>query len=157
MASLNCGKCAKGEFELQNVVDIVTRQQKDWALLFLPECDGFSDDRESPHVDRHFAVRHWPGTGSWAMSVIIHTDIRIYVKSIIWKGRACRIHINDGNSCNISVHVCHCAHGDDLSLSLADLALLVSSRPARSVPVMMGDMNIDLLPSLPNPWSAMSG
>ena len=82
------------------------------------------------------------------MTLILNNRIRSICREFSALGRAVRIHINDYKYMNTSIVFLHGGHGDALATSLADAASLLQSRPRGSIPVLMGDLNVDQLPAL---------
>ena len=78
-----------------------------------------------------------------------------------WRTRRVGSHTDvqcDYSSINLNLVFLQGGHGDALAPSLADAAFLNRTKPRGSDPIVMGDFNIDLLPTLAiDPWSAVSG
>ena len=129
-----------------------------WSVLFISEADAFHDDR-LPHDCTHACFRHYPGAGSLAMVFAIRRDWGPLVKSCKWRGRCGAIHLQQHFSphtrgVNFFIIGVHGAHGALLADTICDVAHLARHRPFGSQVILLGDWNVDLLPSLlRDPWA----
>ena len=153
MAALNCGRACR---EVESQLAILQSAEiiwPGWTLLFLCEVDAVRGSCREVYDGSHTCERHWPGPGSLPLTLYVHRLRRHWVKSVCWQGRAVRVHLlsrqSDGvPSLNLSVIFTHIAHGEDCPDSMADLAYLIRSRPRGSKVSVLGDINVDQLPSL---------
>ena len=111
----------------------------------------------------HTCLRHYPGAGSWAMMFVIRNSFSSFVKSVSWRGRCGAVHLHricstEALCFNIVCIGVHGAHGALLSDTFSDLAFLAKNRPYGSQVLILGDLNIDLLPTLfGDPWAEADG
>ena len=152
------GRTAGTQSGLQAVLGLATVNAPWWSAIFISEADAFQDDRNG-HEGVHNVYRHYPGIGSWAMAFVIRSGMGKYVRSCMWRGRCGAIHFcyrgeADLLSMNIYIIGVHGAHGDLLADTFADLSFLMHQRPYGSKVAIVGDFNIDMLPTLLNdPWA----
>ena len=152
------GRTAGTQPGLQAVLGVVTAAAPWWSVIFLTEADAFQDGRAGHH-DVHHTYRHYPGIGSWAMAFLIRKDMGKYVRSCKWRGRCGAIHLCDRqnssrHAVNLYILGIHGAHGDLLIDTLADLASLIRLRPFGSKVAIVGDFNVDMLPTFTSdPWA----
>lgn len=79
-----------------------------------------------------------------------------FFSGVRWHGRAGALELRgDDDNTPISCIGAHCAHGDELTVSLSDISFLVGSRPLHAIPLLLGDWNIDLAPTLDNSEAAI--
>ena len=124
-----------------------------WDVAFFAEFDAYGNEH---HIDlqcEHLIRRHYPGLGAWAMAIIIHHSITHLVRSISSRGRCMAVHLFQRTASAeevISLFIVgiHNSHGDAQIDTLADAAFLVRKRPRGSKVVVIGDFNVDQLPSL---------
>ena len=149
-----------------------------WAVIFLQELDFIQHPLDTlSFVEGHSVYKHWPGPGSRTLGIVVHREIRSIVANVIWRGRAGGIHLCSPFPCELSsvrfasqasasasplsstIHDCnvvavgfHGAHGDVLGSSLFDVSSTLKFwkrwRGATASVVVLGDTNVDLLPSL---------
>ena len=92
------------------------------------------------------------------MMLMVNQRLQKYIKSTVWRGRCGAVHLYLPVSpysfgFNIFCVGVHGAHGELFPETLADLSFLVKSRPFQSQVIILGDWNVDLLPSLAcDPW-----
>ena len=133
-----------------------------WSTLFLSEVDGFYDDR-SALTSAHCCYRHYPGVGSVPMMFAVHRRLGRCINFVSWRGRCGAVHLIQRNATNSLAFNIFCigvhgAHGDLLPDTIADLAFLMKSRPFGSQVVILGDWNVDMLPTLcSDPWGDVPG
>ena len=159
MVSLNVGRKLGDSDAWDAFLDDCRLSLRQWEIIFVCECDGVSDEVPSPYHGPHLAIRHWPGPGSWAMTMVINTRIRRYFKCCQPRGRAMRIHLRDSRyKTDVSVIGLHGGHGAELGPSLADASSLIRSRKRGTDCIVLGDFNVDQLPVLAgDPWSGLPG
>eukprot|EP00969_Alexandrium_andersonii_P224295 9905780-Alexandrium_andersonii.AAC.1 len=119
--------------------------------------------RDSKQHSGFRVFRHHPGPGSVAMQVFVRSRVAKFVRNFKWLGRcgALRVLQHPRPDCvgiNLCVLFVHGAHGDLLADTLHDLRTLIRCRPLRSQCVVMGDFNVDLLPTAGcDPWRSSPG
>ena len=140
------------------MLDNVTASIPGWVALFLLEFDGYSRDTTPPQSE-HFVFRHYPGEGSWSMAWVINYHFHDYVQGIDWHGRAGSVLLNVPQMLSGSSHPflyivgVHGAHSDALVDSLTDVVTLIKRKPRFAQLLLLGDWNVDLLPTLQvDPW-----
>ena len=141
---------------LASVLDCVTASIPNWSALFLPEFDGYTRDIQPP-ASEHIVHRHYPGEGSFSIAWTINRKLQNHLQDISWQGRAGSILLEPPGrgkrkSSLYAVGV-HGGHGDALLDSFTDIVTLIRRKPRHSHLILLGDFNIDLLPSLAqDPW-----
>ena len=89
---------------------------------------------------------------------VVRRCFQRFIRSIVWKGRFGAIHLFHNVSLGTSIFdiCCLCilaVHGEPSSDSFSDLAALVRSRPFGAQGIILGEWNVDCLPSLSlDPW-----
>ena len=119
-----------------------------FSVIFLPESDAHLNAEFSLEFDKHLLLRKWPGEGCFAYSILVHRLWAPHLVNIKHEGRAARLTFRDARRKLFDVIFVHGAHGDDSLYSVFDMAHLHRSRPRKRPCMIMGDFNIDLLPSL---------
>ena len=96
-ASVNIGRSGGARESLSGIVHNIGLQVPGWACLVLPETDGFRDARPSPAAgfSNHQFVRHWPGEGSVALTVVVNQHVKHLLRSVCWRGRAGAFHFSN--------------------------------------------------------------
>ena len=96
------------------------------------------------------------------MAWVVNRAYQAHVQSIDWHGRAGSILLEvatrQGGKSSASLYLVglHGAHGDELQDSLTDAVVLVRRKPRHSQLVVLGDWNVDLLPTLlADPWGSL--
>ena len=115
-------------------------------------CDMYPNSSEG-----HFVLRHYGGPGTRAMCWIVHRDIIGLLGTVKWRNRAGALVFAQNpkdkgalNFCCIGTHGCH---DGDTSGSLGEIVELVKTYGQVKHLLMVGDWNIDLLPTIPGePW-----
>ena len=131
---------------METIISQVSEAFPRWACIFLAETDAHYNSSFSLTGDwHHLLSRHWPGPGSVPFSLLIRDHWAPFVKSIVYEGRACRVHFQFSAFKSVCAVFFHGAH--DLPYSLSDVAYLVQTRPKRTKCLLMGDFNVDLLPT----------
>ena len=155
---MNSGKACGTDVGLATVLDCVTASVPDWGALFLPEFDGYTRDILPPE-STHVIYRHYPGEGSFSIAWAINRSLHRHLKDVAWNGRAGCILLENGRSrTSLFVVGVHGAHGSALLESLTDVAALCRKKPRHSQLMILGDFNIDLLPTLAqDPWHELPG
>ena len=127
-----------------------------WDIIFVKEFDGFTCEREVSCSWGHSIYRHWPGPGSFSIAFIVHSRVRHLLKSIVPHGRAMSAYFKDDMALDLLVIGAHGGHGDALHDSLANISYLLRSGSRLSRKLVIGDHNIDILPTLPSdPWASL--
>jgi len=152
VASVNCGKCCGSTEGQCSIIDAVAEVLPKWGLIFLSEVDGFRQNHIPNFVSPYTSFRHWPGEGSFAMKFVIRHPIRKFVRKVTWRGRCGAVHLwrrDSINNIHLNVFVIgvHISHGDAQIDALNDLAHLLKHRPWASKVLIVGDWNIDQLPT----------
>ncbi|CAK0828366.1 unnamed protein product, partial [Prorocentrum cordatum] len=121
-----------------------------WSIAFLAESDAhYNSSFSLEQATRHHYMRHWLGLGSTPFTVFVRDARTPHLKALKARGRCCREDFNIGKGTAVSIVMVHGGHGDELLPSLADATALAKARPRRSRLILIGDMNVDLLPTLP--------
>ena len=145
---------------MQAWVDLLNEANSyyNWGLFFVSECDGtLSADPGPEEVEGSAVHRWWPGPGSKPMALVVRPQMQQYVKSVRRRGRAISIHMNSRGYDWLYVFM-HGGHGDALEESLADATVLFRHRKRHSKVMLMGDFNVDYLPTLEeDPWKMQPG
>ena len=130
-------------------MNIISDQVPGWWFIFVPECDGFLGTRDAFKCQGHRVIRHYPGTGSVAMVLIINVAKKCLLQSVQTAGRCMAISFGCKKQ-RFSQHfvLVHGAHGEQLPLSLSDAASLVKKHKRSEAVICMGDFNVELLPTL---------
>ena len=125
-----------------------------WSILFISETDSHRDGRDG-FDSMHKTYRHYPGASSWAMLFVVRSCMSEFVQSCVWRGRCGAIHLRqrstlDGTNICMNLYVVgvHGGHDALFADTLADIACLVRRRPFGSRVMILGDWNVDLLPTL---------
>ena len=110
----------------------------------------------------HWVMRHYPGEGSHAHGIVVHTDAKRYVRGVRVLGRSGRIDLDTRpfeNSDQVelrSIVWSHLAHKSELEHSIDDAVQLCQSRPkqgrSRGKLIWMGDFNIDPVRDRDQEW-----
>ena len=133
---------------MKALVNSLSEDVPSWAAIFIPESDSSSLDLDYTE-DAHLHLRHKPGKGSRPMRLIVHSRFKSNMTSCKWLGRSGALTL--GSVCLIGTHG---ALGDGLAASLVDTATLIKRRAWGTVPVVLGDHNIDILPVQSfDPWA----
>ena len=148
--SLNVGKALVDDDSCAAILGTAASIAHDWAVLFLAECDAHMTLDHQLDFGSHFCKRFWAGPGSFPFCVVIRNSMTHCLRSINQQGRACRVHLADAKETGISFVFAHAAHGEELFDSLSDIAYLIRTRTRNSNVVLLGDLNVDLLPSCSN-------
>lgn len=138
--------------------------QMPWDILFVEEADALGEQSEETGMTSagHKWHRHWPGKGTCAMLWIIHRTKRACCAGVRWRGRAGALtmrpraqqaHESTSENSASGEYVTFVGMHDGLSLealadSLSDGAFLYRTRWRPGPGVFLGDMNIDLLPTV---------
>ena len=135
---------------MKALVDCLAEDVPSWAAIFISESDSSNRDLSFSN-DAHIHLRHDPGRGSRPMRWIINSRFKSNLSSCKWLGRSGAVTL--GSVCLIGTHG---ALGDGLASSLMDTATLIKQRDWGTTPVVIGDMNIDLLPVQSfDPWASL--
>ena len=119
---MNVGRKLVDDSACDAVLDSVQAMAADWAVLFLAECDARMEDSHQLNFGDHFSKRFWPRVGSRPFSVVVR-DCKAYcLRSVVQRGRACRIHIADAVSLDISFVFMHGGHGEEFAIGFSDAA-----------------------------------
>ena len=138
---------------IRTIINMVEDCCPQWAVLFLSESDFLESTDDSVDISPHLTWRHWPGHGSRALRWVLRSNVKHLLFSVDWCGRSGSLTLGSrfGNNRQFLNFVgLHGAHGDDLCESLSDLSTLCSALKPCSKFLVLGDWNIDLLPSLAN-------
>ena len=120
----------------------------DWAVIFLSESDGFHNHEFSIETELgHTMRRHWPGAGANAMSVIIKESWAAKAQKIKLESRSGSVQWKFEDGSLARTVFLHGGHGDELTPSLATAASAVTSCRGAANAILMGDFNVDVLPS----------
>ena len=138
--SLNAARALGNHDCMKALVDLLAEDVPNWAAIFISESDSSNADL-SFSTDAHVHERHNPGKGSRPMRWIINSRFKSNIGSVKWLGRSGALTL--GSVCLIGTHG---GLGDGLAASLVDASTLVRQRDWGTVPVVLGDMNIDILP-----------
>ena len=158
LLSFNAGGAFGASEALHSFVLRITSEFPDWAVCFVQEHDFRQNHLVTvSFVEGHKVLRHWPGTGSRAMSFVVNRRFQQFVCNFEWRGRAGGLHLFNSSSnlpsidaLNIIAVGIHGGHGDDLGTSLFDSSFVIKKlkrrRAACADLVALGDLNVDLLP-----------
>ena len=95
ICTLNSEKSCGTDVGLAMVLDCVTASVPDWAVVFLPEFDGYTRDILPPESN-HIVHRHYPGEGSFSMAWVVNRDLQSHIKDFSWHGRSGGILLEPG-------------------------------------------------------------
>ena len=138
MASLNveCKACDHAAINhLLNELNL-----NPWAIFILLEIGArrYQEKGDGELVKMssgHWVMRHYPGEGSHAHGIVVHTDAKRYVRGVRVLGRSGRIDLDTRpfeNSDQVelrSIVWSHLAHKSELEHSIDDAVQLCQSRP----------------------------
>ena len=117
------------------------------------ECKPYQPPGDRPSVE---VFRHWPGPGSWSIKLVLNSKFRANVKSWTWKGRSVGICLRGTAEDGTYSYFCVASHlppDKALTDGIGDAAALLKSKPRGSVPILVGDLNVDYLPiDTYDPW-----
>eukprot|EP00959_Pyramimonas_sp_CCMP1952_P297781 6229436-Pyramimonas_sp.AAC.1 len=104
----------------------------------------------------HLHLRHYPGEGSWAYSVLINGNLKARVTSHECGERSCRIDLacrsSDNQKCVKSILFSHLPPDDRFEDGVAEAVALGKSIPRDSALIWAGDMNADKFKPWQNRW-----
>ena len=120
-----------------------------WWVLYVAECDAEFKHKPALKHPVHTIVRHYPGHCSTAMLAVINCRFRPLLHSIEAGGRGMRVSFSSHQPKFAQHYVfLHGGHGQEFAPSLADAAVLLRQCKREAAVVMLGDLNVDLLPTL---------
>ena len=152
---MNAAKALGDEESLLALIHEVQHQVLHWSVIFVSEFDGTLSQRELTYNLSHHVHRHWPGPGSFAIGIIVNSRARPYLRSLTPHGRAICAYFKSDVTLDLTLVGVHGGHGEALAGSLADTSFLLRSSPRLSNVLVVGDQNVDLLPSQPHdPWAS---
>ena len=148
--TLNAGKSLGSLERLSTYLEEVTQAMPAINLIYISELEV----RQSMHEDFSYPTsidawslhRHWPGPGSWAMLVMVHSSLLPFRKKSQERGRAMSVTFSArARQSQFFVF----AHADpaDVETTYSDIAYLAKKRPRRSNLIVAGDLNADQLPT----------
>ena len=123
----------------------MNREIGEWDIIYVSEHDGARDDTQPESPFGHSVIRHYPGPGSWSMSLIIHRDFRRYIRKSDSQGRSMSVTAWNPGVFEFTVIGVHGGHDDALHASLGDAAALFWRAPSLASKILIGDWNVDLL------------
>ena len=145
--AVNVGGRLGSKDELRAQCNLATHTAPNWCAMFVSESDVAAQHQNDHNYScAHIQHRHHPGKGSRAMRWIIRAHYSRAVRKCVWRGRCGAIHIHTAST-NIYAIGLHAAHGDGLPETLRDVAVLAKGRPWGARLLILGDWNVDLLPS----------
>ena len=151
--AVNAQGSGPDELGIRTIIGLVGECRPQWAVIFISESDFLEKASVSVDLSPHRSWRHWPGQGSRAMRWVIRSDVKHLFHSVAWMGRSRVLTMASRFGSNkqfLNFVGLHGAHGESISDSLSDLSTLLSSCQSCSKTLVMGDWNIDLLPSRPS-------
>ena len=148
--SFNAAKSVSSSDVLEGLIEDLTMHEPNWWVIFILEVDGVLSDNVVLECGQHRVFRHYPGAGSFAMLTMVRSCKRLYLHSLEARGRAMKVSFELAKQSFSQTFVCvHGGHGDALGPSLADAAAILCKSIKRDRPlIVLGDMNVDLLPIL---------
>ncbi|CAK0843347.1 unnamed protein product, partial [Prorocentrum cordatum] len=121
-----------------------------WTIEFLAESDAhYNSSFSLGQATRQRYMRRWPGPDSTPFTALVRDAWTPHLKALKAPGRCCRADFNIGKGAAVSIAMVHGGHGDELLPSIADATALANARPRRNCLMLIGDMNVDLLPTPP--------
>ena len=121
----------------------------DWWLMYFPECDGVLAEKLPFECMGHRIQRHYPGQGSIAMLMVIRSSRRFLLSGVQSEGRCMAATFHSSRD-NFTQHILamHGGHGENLAPSFASASILCKSFKRSDSVICLGDINVDLLPTL---------
>ena len=122
-----------------------------WDVLFVSEFCAWSEYvcLDTCTVQDFTVFKHYPGSGSHCLAFIVRNCVLPSVAAVSFLGRAGVIRLRLLNSrLPLSVIGLHGSHGDEILQSLSEVAEFLRSATNYGPKCVLGDFNIDLLPSL---------
>jgi len=158
IVSVNLARQLGDAVSLEAFITEMELCMQNWSVMFLAESDfhltaDFVPDSDYLQRAQHRYYRHWPGQGSIPFSILVHRSWAPFLRHVEFKGRACRLDFRQSRMITWSTLFLHMTPGDDgfsdaFHEDMFDVAYLANSRPKRSLLVMAGDFNVDLLPTM---------
>ena len=96
----------------------------------------------------HKVWRHWPGTGSCSMLVIVNSKVGHLFKNISMIGRTIAVDLYRRNSISLRVIGWHGMHGTDTVAGICELRASIAKRRTDADIIVVADAHIDYLPTL---------
>ena len=79
------------------ILDTVGKMAGDWGIIFLAECDAHMTAAHHLNFRDHYCARFWAGIGSVPFCIIVRNWKRHCLRSVVQRGRACRVHLAAGS------------------------------------------------------------
>ena len=119
-----------------------------WAGACFMESDAhFNAEFSLGDSSKHTVRRHWPGSGSVAMTLVIRDKWARFVREVKFEGRTCMVHWRLSRAQQLHTIFWHGAHNEDFVQSLSDMTFIAKRCKNSSNVVLLGDFNVDLLPN----------
>ena len=99
--SLDVGRMLVDDASCEAVLGTVREMAEDWGIIFLAECDAHMTANHQLDVGDHFCRRYWAGPGSLPYAIVVRNSKSHCLRSVVQKGRACRVHLADGKSLDV--------------------------------------------------------
>lgn len=158
---MSAGGRGGGEAGIETLLDAAdAAAEGEWDALFISECDRslrhFSNSTWKSR-EGHVIYRHWAGAGSVPMAWVVNGRLAHIIRQVRWESRCGSLLLggrggDDPMLCAIGIHG---NHAEDKSDDLAAVATLWRQRQRPSLCTVIGDFNVDQLPSLSvDPWHA---
>ena len=123
---------------------------KEWHVLFVFEADSRAShdmDLFDKQISGHSVWRYWPGTGSCSMIVAVNRSTKHLYRNIHMHGRTISVDLYKRGSTNMRVVGWHGMHGVCTLEGICELRAALAKKRPGAASVVVGDINIDLLPS----------
>ena len=138
-----------------SITGVVSEALPDWGVIYLSEVDAGRGDCNARNIFGHTVHRHWPGIGCSSMQFTIRRRFRHLARNVTWKGRCGALHLfnrNTGSGKNFNLYIIgvHNSHGEEQIDTLSDISHLLRHRPWGCKVLLVGDWNVDQLPTLAN-------
>lgn len=156
------GGAINSEASLRSALACVTAARPHWFAAAFLESDFCGEAGPDLGDVGHDVLRHWPGPGSRAFLLVVNRRYAKMWRRTEFRGRSAAVAFEQGvpgrRLWAYWVVFWHGAHDAEHLDSAADAAALARLRPPGYVPVVLGDFNADLLPTmLIDPWARLPG
>ena len=151
IAAVNVGRCCGSLDSLSALLLSVEAVVPMWGVLYVSELGVNHCIAEVRSVNGHRIFIHEPGPGSLPMAFIVNRLYIPFIRKVQWLRRCGSITLcNSGSASTLNMHIVgvHLPSDDRCIDSLYDACTLYNRRHRLTFGCMIGDFNIDLLPTL---------
>ena len=122
-------------------------------LIFFSELDAHMGHKKPVTMYKYEVFRKWAGRGSRATGWAVDKKLLPLIRYRKWAGRCGALLIDDHKGNRIWIVGMHGAHGEACPDTFADCRRLLSRAPRGCPKIVIGDLNVDMLPVLEvDPW-----